>query len=146
MQDARTMNIFQPSQDLVEEILAMLVGEGLRGLDDGCQVAFHKLRNHVTIMELIRNLINDGVTYHQRFLSTLAATMCRFRSPDRDIKGGIWGKKRTFSWASNLSIFSSLNVLLVNTLCSKAFSIFLMATRSFSGSLAFLSLAATTTP
>ena len=55
-------------------------------------------------------------------------------------------KKGTFSWASKRSIFSSLNVLLVNTLCSKAFSIFLMATRSFSGSLAFLSLAATTTP
>ena len=43
MQDACTMNIFQPSQDLVEEILAMFVGEGLRGLDDGCQVAFHEL-------------------------------------------------------------------------------------------------------
>ena len=51
----------------------------------------------------------------------------------------------TFSCLSNLSNFSSRSVLLVNILCSKAFSIFLIATKLFSSE-AFLSFAATTTP
>lgn len=49
----------------------------------------------------------------------------------------------TFSCRIILNILSSLRVLLVNILCSKAFSIFLIAIRL---SCACLSIAATTMP
>lgn len=51
-----------------------------------------------------------------------------------------------FSCLSSLSNFNSLSVLFVNILCSKAFSIFFIATKLFSSSTAFLSFAATTIP
>ena len=53
--------------------------------------------------------------------------------------------ERTFSWLSIRIIFNSRNVLNVNTLCSNAFSIFLIATKLLS-LFSVLSFAATTTP
>ena len=64
----------------------------------------------------------------------------------RDLGFNIVLMVMTLSCCSSLMIFNSLSVLYANTLCSNAFSIFLMATKLFSWSSASRSLAATTTP
>ena len=75
--------------------------------------------------------------------STLEVGYLKSRSPSENVRMN--RKLLTFSWLQSLMIFSSLNVRFVNTRCSNALSIFLMATR-LSSSWDFLSFAPMTSP
>ena len=47
------MDVLQPSQDLVEEELTVLIGELLVALDYSRQVGLHQFRNNVNIFKVL---------------------------------------------------------------------------------------------
>lgn len=51
MDDPRRVEVFQSSENLIEEDLDMICGEMLRGDDDFVKVALHKLRDDVYFLE-----------------------------------------------------------------------------------------------
>lgn len=51
MVDARGVNVLEASQNLVEEELNVVVGEGLIRLNDLRQVGLHQLRNYINFIK-----------------------------------------------------------------------------------------------
>ena len=49
MQHVGRVNVLESAQQLVQEILHVLVGEGLRRADDFVQVGVHQVSDHVQI-------------------------------------------------------------------------------------------------
>ena len=45
------MYVLERTQDLVEEVLRVLVREGLSGVDDTVQICLHQLRNYVNVLD-----------------------------------------------------------------------------------------------
>ncbi len=125
MQDLRRVNVLHPSEDLVEEELTMFIGQLLRRLYDRGQISLHQLVDHVKIVKVVLRswLLYRLNAHHLGVFRPLTLSCCRCRRH-----------------------FNSRNVLFMNVRCSKAFSIFFIATMLFSGSVAAVSLAETTIP
>ena len=109
---------------MIEEKFVVFLGKGLLALDDLGKVSVHHLRYDITKSIKFYTSSNYSLDFGKTKVYMLIM----------------------FSCFSNFSNLSSLNVLLAKILCSKALSIFLIATRSLPSVLASLSFAATTIP
>jgi len=118
------VDVFESSEELVEEKLIVLLCERLIALYNLSEVGVHHLGNHITKCYRSYTSSNSSLDLGRMIVSILMM----------------------FSCFNSFSNRSSLRVLFAKILCSKALSIFLMATRSLPSVLDSLSLAATTIP
>lgn len=124
MNDLGGVDVFEASQELVEEELIVFFSEGLVALDDLSEVCIHHFGDDVAEWAKTYTSSNYSLDLGRMIVSMLMI----------------------FSCLSSLSSLNSRRVRFAKILCSKALSIFLMATRSFPSVFDSLSLAATTMP
>lgn len=122
------MQVLQSAQDLVQEHLYVVCGQGLRGDDDLMQITLHQLRYHVSDGEKRErkkwiSLILDsepvvaGIIIHMTIPVVAVAVVTVVRPPHDthiSLKKSICGgcrmstADRTFSWLKKRSILISL--------------------------------------
>ena len=68
MQDTCRMNIFQPSEELVQEKLNMFISQWLSALDNSPQICLHQITHYVNIRELLSTLWLQYSPYPQYIL------------------------------------------------------------------------------
>jgi hypothetical protein len=126
------VDVLEPAQDLVQEVLAVLLRQLLPGADDLVEVRLHELHADVHVVERPRDRRRDHVPdaddlfvgRRQRMDPTVQARKCvRTRNIIRPCV-------LTFSWSRCRISLISRSVRLASMWLSKALAIFLMATIS----------------